>query len=397
MQAHKESNLLTIGAALEYYDFILYPMLAPFLIAAFFNNQNHPILMYLLFTIGYLLRPVGGLIFGLLGDKFGKKKALLSSMTVMGISTGLIGILPTYQQIGVFAPILFLLLRGLQCLSFGGELPGTLAYLSENLTEKEFKTQILYLFASLTFVNGSCFLIQFTLASTHVESFWRIAFLLGSSMAFLSYHLRKNLSENKSSISKLQAKEILKSLLSKHFSNFLIGFLVTFITACTLITYLWYVNSVQLRTHFSRETILLTLTLGNFFSIPIFIGLKKIFLKAKPLKLFLKCFITYLILIAFKPAHFHTLILYTAIYQIIVVGLSVSYSYFLSLVYPLNIRYTAIAITYNLAFMLASFTPVLLVDITTIHYLIVLSMSILMIVCIWLKSHAMNRLASSSL
>lgn len=129
-----------IGNAMEWFDFGLYSYLAVILGQNFFssveNDQLKTIFTFATFAIAFLLRPVGGIIFGIIGDKFGRKVVLTTTIIMMAFSTLLIGLLPTYDQIGVWAPILLLLGRVLQGFSTGGEYVGAMVYVAESSPDK---------------------------------------------------------------------------------------------------------------------------------------------------------------------------------------------------------------------------------------------------------------------
>jgi len=115
-----------IGTALEGYDFLLYASAAALVFGQlFFPVSDDPLigtlLAYSTFTIGFIARPIGGIIAGHYGDKIGRKPMLVLTLTVMGVATMLIGFLPTYAQVGILAPILLTLLRFVQGLAYGGE------------------------------------------------------------------------------------------------------------------------------------------------------------------------------------------------------------------------------------------------------------------------------------
>ena len=125
----------TIGNVLTVYDFILYGYFAHIISSLFFPKENQTIALILVFSVfasGCLIRPFGAVLFGHIGDKFGRKKALILSISLMAISTTLVGLLPTYQQIGVYAPYLLILCRLLQGLSICGEETGAAIFLVEN-------------------------------------------------------------------------------------------------------------------------------------------------------------------------------------------------------------------------------------------------------------------------
>lgn len=130
-----------IGTALEGYDFLLYASAAALVFGQlFFPVTEDPIigtlLAYSTFTVGFIARPIGGIVAGHYGDKIGRKPMLVLTLMVMGVATMLIGFLPTYAQIGVWAPILLTLLRFIQGLAYGGEWGGAILMVVEYAPEK---------------------------------------------------------------------------------------------------------------------------------------------------------------------------------------------------------------------------------------------------------------------
>jgi MHS family shikimate/dehydroshikimate transporter-like MFS transporter len=117
-----------VGATIEWYDFFLYGAVAGIVFSKLFFPAGDPVvsilLAYTTFAIGFVARPLGGLIFGHFGDKVGRKSVLVATLMIMGIATVLIGCLPTYEQIGIAAPILLVVLRLAQGLGLGGEWGG---------------------------------------------------------------------------------------------------------------------------------------------------------------------------------------------------------------------------------------------------------------------------------
>lgn len=117
-----------IGATIEWYDFFLYGAVAGIVFSKLFFPNTDPVvsilLAYTTFAIGFVARPLGGLIFGHFGDKVGRKSVLVATLMIMGVATVLIGCLPTYEQIGIAAPILLVILRLAQGLGLGGEWGG---------------------------------------------------------------------------------------------------------------------------------------------------------------------------------------------------------------------------------------------------------------------------------
>ncbi|MBS0350523.1 MAG: MFS transporter [Proteobacteria bacterium] len=189
MFLHRHRQLLSsiLGNILEWYDFAMYGYLAAIIGALFFSSKDSITLLlqaFSVFAIGYLARPLGGIIFGYLGDKYGRSKALRFSLYLMGVSTLLMGALPTYHQIGVAATILLVLLRIFQGISAGGELVGSTVYMFE-ISKK--KNQTFW----CSFVTFSCtvgvllgslvatLLHHYFTVTQITNGFWRIPYFLG--------------------------------------------------------------------------------------------------------------------------------------------------------------------------------------------------------------------------
>ncbi|WP_190817066.1 MFS transporter [Saccharopolyspora pogona] len=131
---------VVIGSALEWFDFYLYASMAALVFGRLFFPAGNPTTATLAamatFAVGFLARPFGGIVFGLLGDKYGRKTVLSATFLLMGISSGLIGLLPTYSSAGIIAPILLVVLRLLQGLGAGAELGSAIAVAYEHADEK---------------------------------------------------------------------------------------------------------------------------------------------------------------------------------------------------------------------------------------------------------------------
>ena len=124
-----------IGNVLEWYDFGLFGYFAAVIAAEFFPGESKTAALldtFGIFATGFLMRPLGGLLFGLVGDRLGRKRALELSVLLMAVSTTLLGLLPGYATIGLAAPVLLTILRMVQGLSVGGEYIGSIAFLTEH-------------------------------------------------------------------------------------------------------------------------------------------------------------------------------------------------------------------------------------------------------------------------
>src|SRR3990167_1722864 len=200
----KRTILLSgLGGFLEFYDFVVYALMANYLAKLFFPTHEQMISLlatFATFSIGYLIRPLGGIIFGHFGDKIGRKKVFMLSVLLMAGSTFLIGLLPSYQNAGIIAPILLIFLRMMQGFSVGGEIPGAITYISETAPRlKGLACGIIFFFIINGITLGSIVagLLSSQLGNQGIlNGGWRLPFLFGGALGVLSYFLRKNFHES---------------------------------------------------------------------------------------------------------------------------------------------------------------------------------------------------------
>ncbi|EPF3812318.1 MFS transporter [Klebsiella aerogenes] len=194
-----------LGNSLEWYDFFLYGTAAALVFGPlFFPTTNDPLLGSFLafsgFAIGFIARPLGGVIFGHLGDRYSRKMTLIITLTLMGASTFLIGLLPTYAHIGILAPIALITLRFVQGVASGGEWGGGVLMLSENAPEsqKGYYTAWSQVGVCGGFVLSSLafYLVQLLPQEEVMSWAWRIPFLLSLFIFLVGVYIRRNIQEN---------------------------------------------------------------------------------------------------------------------------------------------------------------------------------------------------------
>lgn len=191
----------SIGTFVEWYDFLVYGLTAPLLATLFFPGSD-PTLALLatlaIFGVSFFMRPLGGVIFGYFGDKHGRIKVLSLTILLMGGSTALIGLLPTYATWGIAAPILLLACRLLQGLSVGGEHSGSMIYVLESAPEGRRSRWVSYVYAASYLPNvvmGLLILgLRIGLGDEAYNSWaWRLPFLFGAVLACVGLWLRMRL------------------------------------------------------------------------------------------------------------------------------------------------------------------------------------------------------------
>lgn len=189
----------TIGNALEFYDFTICGVFIATISKIYFPSSNPTLSLFasfFAFSAAFWTRPFGAYVFGYIGDRFGRKRALTISVSLMGLPTFFIGILPGYESIGIAAPIVLILCRMLQGLCTGGEYNGAAIFALEHGTKKQSG------FIS-GFISSSCVMgaIVATLAGVIVFQpgmpawAWRIPFLFGALVSLVGYYLRKSSKE----------------------------------------------------------------------------------------------------------------------------------------------------------------------------------------------------------
>lgn len=252
--------LTALGGALEYYDFIVAIFFTKLLITVFFPPDTPSWLaelqVFCIFAAGYLVRPIGGVFFAHFGDKIGRKKMFALSLFLMAAPTLAIGLLPTYQAIGIAAPLLFLLCRVLQGLSVGGEVPGAWIFCAEHVKRNRagFACGILMsgLCTGMLLGSLSAKMLFNSLETADLESWgWRLPFIAGGIFGLISVYLRRYLQETPVFESmkerrKADARTPLAQVLSKHRKGILISVLLTWVYAGIFVLYFLYVpNLVQ--------------------------------------------------------------------------------------------------------------------------------------------------------
>jgi MFS family permease len=263
-----------IGTVIEYYDFLLYATASAVVFNRVFFSDLDPITgtvaSFGTLATGYLARPLGGIIFGHFGDRIGRKRMLMVTMSMMGVASVLIGLLPTYAQIGALAPILLVLLRIAQGIAVGGEWGGAVLMSAEHATSRR------GLWASFTNAGGPAGMVVSTLvlavaaAASGEEQFlvwgWRVPFLLSAVLLAVGLFIRARVDETpifREAATSAPSRPPLVEVLRNHPRSLALSIGVgfgSFVAQATLTT---FVISYAVEAGFTRQAVLNALTVSS--------------------------------------------------------------------------------------------------------------------------------------
>ena len=371
-----------IGNLLEWYDFILYAFFAAIIAQLFFPHSDYRISLlssFGVFAMGYVVRPLGGVVLGYVGDRISRKRALILTILSMGLATSLIGILPTYQQWGVDAAIILTILRIIQGLAVGGEYPGAMVILVESTTPKHraFVSSLGFIGAILGILLASIVAAIVSHYCTHRQLYqwgWRVPFLLGLLLAFFGLYFRLKFW----TVEDEQIHESKQLPILLLFKNYLIPFTLCFLlwvyvaiytgaTSIFLVTYLTHYLNVSLQSALLFQSIS-SIVMGIFFVLGAkmcdILQCHKLWIK---LGLAIMCIISYPIywfMLSGGSSCYVAFLLLTAIGSIAVspiIKLTVE-------AFPSFIRYTAMGLTQGLAFSLFAGTSAVVFIWLISHY-----------------------------
>ncbi len=245
----------SLGTVFEWYDFFVYGTLAALIGKLFFPATSDSaafLLALATFGVGFGVRPVGALVFGILGDKLGRKYTFLITITLMGLATAAIGLLPTFSEIGMAAPILLVTLRALQGLALGGEYGGAAIYVAEHAPQhrRGFYTS----FIQGSVVGGFILSLAVVLGTTALigqeawEAWgWRVPFLFSLLLLGISLWIRAQLSESPVFAAMKAAGETAKNPLRESFNSWakVKRILAVMIGVAAGLTVVWYTAQFQ--------------------------------------------------------------------------------------------------------------------------------------------------------
>lgn len=255
----------SVGNLVEWYDWLVYSAFAIYFSKAFFpgGNQTAQLLnSAAIFAIGFLMRPIGGWLMGILADRHGRRMALVASVVLMSFGSLMIALTPGYASIGVMAPALLVVARLLQGLSLGGEYGTSAVYLSEMATSKHrgFYSSFQYvtMIAGQLIALGVMIVLQHTLSKGQLNAWgWRIPFVIGAGLALLAFVLRRGMDETESFVHKQkgQPRENLLRVLLRYPRPILTVMALTVGGTVSFYTYTTYIQKFLVNTSgFSKDT-----------------------------------------------------------------------------------------------------------------------------------------------
>lgn len=210
-----------IGNIIEWYDFGLYALLAPVLATLFFPSHDRIAALlgvYGGFAVGFAMRPIGAIVLGRMGDVRGRQFVLVLSVVLMGAATVAIGLLPSYGAIGIWAPVLLIVIRLFQGFSVGGEFVGSVTYLVEAAAanRRGIAGSVANIGATIGMLSAAGAATLTQLRADGSSELWRVPFLFGGILAFVGYLLRRHLPAEKAEFEEIPYPPIRPSSLLPH-------------------------------------------------------------------------------------------------------------------------------------------------------------------------------------
>ena len=371
MKINKTAVLTSIGAGLEYYDFIVYAFLAQYISHAFFPSADYLVSLiasFGIFAVGYFVRPIGGMIFGGFGDRFGRKKVFLYSIILMAFATFLMGIVPTYHTWGITATVIIMFLRVLQGISFGAELPGATTFITEH-SEKSMRglncaLMICFVTVGVLTASSTVYIMNGILGAEKMQAWgWRVPFILGGFLAIAAYYIRVKTKESPYfEKNRKKLKNPFWTMITKYPHKLLIvgGFILF---PSTLVMFaLCMPTYFSLAYGYNSADVYLAISIGYGWSIItlIIFGIFSDKFKRKQVFLIISLIFIAVAVYYFKLLHgadFVNLILFIMIYQTFISLYTVCYYPIISENFPTEIRYSGIAFCYNVVYALTSMIP----------------------------------------
>jgi MHS family shikimate/dehydroshikimate transporter-like MFS transporter len=351
-----------IGTTIEWYDFVLFGTASALVFNTLFFPKFDPLLgtVAALTTtaIGYFFRPLGGFVFGALGDKFGRKNVLAATLVLMGVSTALIGALPTYDQIGIWAPVLMLILRIFQGMGAGAEFGGAQVMVSEHASKKNqaLLTSLPGAGLALGIMLGTSFysVLNFMPKNDFMAWGWRLPFLASVVGIGIGLYIRMRVVESPEFLAvtraKAKPKSPIKEVFASHKRSWFVAMFACFAeNSTTNLVKTFVLAYIATFLHLDSSIGLNALFLASFISLftyPLFgvladrIGIARVYLGSA---VFVAAFIFPLFWMIDTKSVPLIITAIVVIYAFAVRGMSATQGAYLSNLFPTHIRFTGLA------------------------------------------------------
>lgn len=382
-QQKKVLFLSSLGGVLEFYDFIIYMFLAPYIEKIFFADNSAylaTLKTLAIFAVGYLARPLGGIIFSHFGDRYGRKVIFLMTVIFMALPSFIMGILPTTAQIGIAAPLTLVLLRLMQGMALGGEIPASITFVAEHVpaSRKGFALSVLFFGVNLGLLLGSLVTSLMTSLLSEQTIFaygWRIPFIIGGIFGVIAISLRRHLHET-AAFTALRPQELetvpLIALLRDSRWEVLQGILLVSLGSVTVFLYLYWPQYLHQYFGFNLATMMRVNTAGTLvlngmvlvggYFVDRF-GYRNVHMASALAVIVL----VYPIFVMLSLQSIFLVMISYLIFSVLFGFIPGAYTAILSTLFPTSVRYTGIALSYNIAFAICGgFGPVICTLI--IHY-----------------------------
>lgn len=379
-QDYKTLSLSALGGALEFYDFIIFVFFSITISHLFFPNDMPDWLSQVqtfgIFAAGYLIRPLGGIVMAHFGDRFGRKRMFTLSILLMALPTLFIGCLPTYINIGIFAPLLLLLMRLCQGLAVGGEVPGAWTFVSEHVPKNKIGLAcgILTSGLSLGILLGSLVSTAMNkcLSSEQLIDWgWRIPFIVGGVFGLIAMYLRRWLKETPIFLEMQNRKqqELAKKIpvltvLTGYLPQTILSMLLTWVLSAGIMV-IMLMTPILLQKQFGYSAIdalqgNILAIIGLIISCAFYGMMMDKFAMGKVM--LIGCVIATIVIAIFYLSLDNPHLLFIT-YSLagFSVGIVGSFAYFMVRVFPTQIRYSGVSFSFNMAYAIAGgLTPLLI-------------------------------------
>lgn len=356
-----------IGNFVEWFDYASYGYLAAIITLVFFpaaSPVSGLLATFGVFALSFIVRPIGGMIWGSYGDKIGRKDALSLSILIMSGATFLIAFLPTFQQVGLWAPALLLLVRLVQGFSAAGEYAGASAFLAEYAPDNKrgFYTSIVPASTAAGLLLGSLFVtVMYSfLTAEQMQSFgWRLPFLLAAPLGLIGRYIRLKLEDSPKFKEMEKSHQVadapVKLLFTTHRRAFIIAIGVTMLNAVgfyTILSYMPTYLSVEMKVSESDSFLATTIALAAYIGLIFLMGMLSDRFGRKTMLVVASLFFISLTVPLFSylgSVGLVGIILIQIAFGAILTMNDGTLPCFLSEIFPTNIRYTGFAMSFNLA------------------------------------------------